>query len=325
MSKIKTYGNFTALKLMLLKYRKVYVVYDSNVREYAEKIASGHPSMEITADEDHKNMDTVLSICRWLLSRDAGRDALVLAVGGGVTTDTAGFAAGIYKRGVRYATVPTTLLSMVDAGIGGKTGVNLDDLKNMLGLIKQPEFTYICPEVLKTLPEREFKSGAAELLKTFLIRNEKGNYSKALTVLSGPLDIEALTPLVKSAAKIKLGIVKKDPTEKGLRRVLNLGHTYAHALEWWQRANSSPNPLTHGEAVAIGIVTAALKSEEKGVAKPGLAEKLRADFSYCGLPTALPCTEAELEEAMKQDKKVDGGKLNMVLIRDVGKVIIKKI
>lgn len=326
MSKIKISGSFTSLKLMLLKYKSVYVVYDSNVREYADKFASGHPSLQITADEVHKTMDAVLGICRWLLSQNAGRDALVIGVGGGVTTDIVGFAASIYKRGVRYANVPTTLLAMVDAGIGGKTGVNMDDLKNMLGVIRQPEFTYICTDVLKTLPEREFKSGAAELLKTFLIKDVKGSYSKALAVLSEPLDESALSPLIQQAAKIKEKIVRKDPDEKkGARRVLNLGHTYGHAIEWWQRSTGAENPYTHGEAVAIGIVFAAHKSEELGIAKPGLADKLRADFAYCGLPVALPCTEAELEEAIRQDKKMESGKLNLVLIGDVGKVVVKKV
>lgn len=325
MAKIKVSGSFTSLKLMLLKYKSVFVVYDENVGEYVKKFSSSHPSLSVKAEETLKTIDTVMEICRWLMAQEAGRDALVLAVGGGVTMDMVGMAAGIYKRGVRYANIPTTLLGMVDAGIGGKTGVNLGGFKNMLGVFRLPEFTYICTRTLQTLSPRELKSGAAELLKTFLIKDEKGNYEKALQILSGPLDTEALTPLIESAAKIKDKIVRKDPQENGVRRVLNFGHTYGHAIEWWQHSTHADNPYTHGEAVAIGMVVAARKSEEQGIAKPGLADKLSADFRYCGLPTDLPCTEAELEPAIKEDKKEEGGKLNFVYIKEIGRVTVKKI
>ena len=175
----------------------VFVVYDRNVERYATQIAGGRPALGITADEDHKTIETVMEICRWLLSQGAGRDAVLYAVGGGVTTDMVGFAAGIYKRGVRYINYPTTLLAMVDAGIGGKTGVNLDGYKNMLGVFKLPLRTVIRPEYLSTLPERELRSGAAEMLKSFIIENEDGNYEKAVKALSGPVDFAALKPLAQ--------------------------------------------------------------------------------------------------------------------------------
>lgn len=324
MSRIKVSGGFTQLKLALMRYKQVFVVYDRNVQQYVEKFASGKPMFAIDATEDAKTFNTVLSICRWLMSQGADRSAMLLAVGGGLTSDVAGFAASIYKRGIQYANIPTTLLAMVDAGIGGKTGVNLDGYKNMLGVIRQPEFTYICPPVLATLPAREFRSGAAEMLKTFIIKDED-NYAKALKVLSEPFNAETMEPLIEAAAKIKGAIVKKDEFETGPRRVLNLGHTYGHAIEWWQRSTSQPDPYTHGEAVAIGIIQAAVKSEALGKAKPGLADKLRADFKYCGLPTELPCSDEELREAIRQDKKAEGGSLNFVFIKDIGKVSVEKI
>lgn len=324
MSKIKVSSGFTQLKLTLLRYGKVFVVYDRNVLQYVEKFASGKPMFAIDATEGQKTIETVMSICRWLMSQGADRSALLLAVGGGVTSDIAGFAASIYKRGIRYVNVPTTLLAMVDAGIGGKTGVNVDGFKNMVGVINQPEFTYICPPVLQTLSAREFRSGAAEMLKTFIIKDED-NYAKALKVLSEPFSPEALEPLIEAAAKIKAGIVKKDEDETGARRMLNLGHTYGHAIEWWQAETSHPNPYTHGEAVAIGIIQAAVKSENLGKSKPGLADKLRSDFKYCGLPTELPCSDAELREAILQDKKAEGDKLHFVFIKDIGKVSVEKI
>ena len=324
MSKIKVSSGFTQLKLTLLRYSKVFVVYDRNVLQYVEKFASGKPMFAIDATEGQKTIETVMSICRWLMSQGADRSALLLAVGGGVTSDIAGFAASIYKRGIRYVNIPTTLLAMVDAGIGGKTGVNVDGFKNMVGVINQPEFTYICPPVLQTLSAREFRSGAAEMLKTFIIKDED-NYAKALKVLSEPFSSEALQPLIEAAAKIKAGIVKKDEEETGVRRMLNLGHTYGHAIEWWQAETSQPNPYTHGEAVAIGIIQAAVKSENLGKAKPGLADKLRSDFKYCGLPTELPCSDEELREAILQDKKAEGDKLHFVFIKDIGKVTVEKI
>ena len=218
----------------------IFVVCDRNVETLARSLAPGRPLLAITADEEHKEMDTVLGICRWLLECRADRDAVVYAVGGGVTTDMAGFAASIYKRGVRYVNYPTTLLCQVDAGIGGKTGVNLDGYKNILGVINFPLETRILPQALETLPERELRSGAAEMLKTFIIK-DGGNYRKAVEALSrDKVDTDELAPLIEAAAQVKREIVAQDPTEKGLRRVLNLGHTFAHAIEWYQHGHTRP-------------------------------------------------------------------------------------
>ncbi len=305
-------------------HNNVYVVYDRNVAEFALGLAEGRPALAITADEEHKTMESVLAICRWLLSEGADRNAIIYAVGGGVTMDMVGFAAGIYKRGVRYVNYPTTLLGQVDAGIGGKTGVNLDSYKNMLGLIRFPSDTRIFPDTLKTLPDRELRSGAAELLKTFIIEDKGGSYRRAVDALSGDRpDFKALGPLVRAAADIKRRIVEKDPYEEGLRRTLNLGHTFAHAIEWYQHTNGIPDPMTHGEAVAAGIIRAARLSESLGVAAPGLAEELCRDFRACRLPTELPCPEEALTQALRKDKKAEGGIIHFVLIKKIGKVIIK--
>lgn len=329
----------------------IFVVCDRNVETLARSLAPGRPLLAITADEEHKDMDTVLGICRWLLECRADRDAVVYAVGGGVTTDMAGFAASIYKRGVRYVNYPTTLLCQVDAGIGGKTGVNLDGYKNILGVINFPLETRILPQALETLPERELRSGAAEMLKTFIIK-DGGNYRKAVEALSRKkIDLDELAPLVEAAADVKREIVAKDPTEKGLRRVLNLGHTFAHAIEWYQHGHTRPaaaaadrrtsgqtgheNPsatapaaagsatYSHGEAVAIGIIQAARISEELGIAAQGLAERLVEDFRACRLPVELPCRAELLEQAIWKDKKAERGIIHFVLIKDIGTVIIK--
>ena len=322
--KIKTSSGFTKLKFLLLPYKKVYMVCDRNVTEYAKKVGGSIPTLAIDASETAKTMEKVLVICRWLLEKGADRNSLVLAVGGGVTTDVVGFAASIYMRGVRYANVPTTLLGQVDAGIGGKTGVNFESYKNMLGVIRQPEFTYIATDTLKTLPPQEFFSGAAELLKTFIIRDAK-RYEQAVRILSTTKSVDELKPLIEAAASIKASIVRRDENEKGLRRVLNLGHTWGHAIEWYQNTHVGVPVRTHGEAVAIGIIQAARKSEEMKLADPGLADKLTADFKAIGLPTELPCPAADLEEAIRKDKKGDDGKINYVLIRRIGDVTVKKL
>lgn len=322
----------------LKKYKQVFVVCDRNVEGFARKVASLRtgtrrggtwPLMAITADEAHKNIDTVMDICRWLCDNGADRDAMVLAIGGGVTTDMAGFASCIYKRGVRYANVPTTLLSMVDAGIGGKTGVNLDGYKNLLGVIRQPEFTAIFPEALETLPEREFRSGLAEMLKTFIIKNPRRAYERTVASLgkTGITETPELPELIHQAAAIKQEIVEKDEFESGLRRKLNLGHTYGHAIEWWQQKGSpAGTQFTHGEAVAIGMVQAARIAERLGIAEePGLADRIRKDLQACGLPTELPCPAAELLPAILKDKKAERGSINFVLPVKIGKVVVKKL
>jgi len=301
---------------------EVFVVCDRNVEQFARKIAGDRPLLSITADEDHKNIESVLSICRWLLEQSAGRSALVYAVGGGITTDMVGFAASIYKRGVKYVNYPTTLLSQVDAGIGGKTGVNLDGYKNMLGVTKFPCDVRIFPEVLETLPERELRAGAAELLKTFII-GSSSDYERAVEVLSkDKTDLRDLSPLIKKAAAIKSEIVEKDPFEEDIRRHLNLGHTYAHAIEWYQHTHGVAAPLNHGEAVAVGIIKAAQISEKLNIAPRGLEQRLRRDFSSCGLPVDFPCNEKDLFPALSKDKKTESGIIHFVVIKKIGKVSI---
>lgn len=308
-----------SIKLSLLRYRHIFMVYDRNVEQYALSLGK-YPSHAIIADEAHKTMETVMEICRWLMAQQADKSALLLAVGGGTTSDIVGFAASIYKRGIRYANVPTTLLAQVDASIGGKTGVNLDGYKNMLGVINQPEFVHVSPKPLETLPEEQMLEGAAEMLKTFIICDKNNNYRHAIGALSTQYDPKLMEPLIKEAVKVKKKIVRKDPFDKGTRRVLNLGHTYAHAIEWCSKGS-----ISHGKAVAMGIIKAAELSEAKGIARPGLADRLREDFRYCGLPTVMPYTDEQLSEAIKQDKKARDGKLNFVYIERIGKVSVKKI
>ena len=309
---IKELKHIADISSLLAGEKEVFVVCDRNVEWVAWEAGSFVGAVSIDTSESLKTMGTVMEICKWLLDNNATRNALLLAVGGGITTDLAGFAAAIYKRGIRYANVPTTLLAQVDAAIGGKTGVNFLEYKNMLGAFRMPEFTAICPETLKTLPKRQYKAGLAEMLKTFIIADAAA-YNQALSGVTGEL--------IMKAASIKESIVERDPLEKGERAVLNLGHTFAHAIE--HRALEAGDDILHGEAVAIGIIMAAEMAEREGIAEKGLATRLRADFRTVGLPTECPYDG--LETAMIKDKKAAGAdKVKFVLPVKIGEVVVKE-
>ena len=292
--------------------KEIFVVCDRNVETLAAGIAEGRPMLPITADEDHKTMDSVVRICRWLMEQGADRNAVVYAVGGGVTTDLVGFAASIYKRGVRYVNYPTTLLCQVDAGIGGKTGVNLDGYKNMIGVTRFPAATRILPEALKTLPARELRSGAAELLKTFIIE-DNGNYDRAVKVLSAPVtDFDALHKLVLEAAEVKYRIVEQDPFEEGPRRKLNLGHTLAHAIE------KCSNRMIHGEAVAVGTALIASAAVRLGVLKEEDRQRIVSVLTRLGFDLTPPVELKRLLKEVGKDKKSEDGLLRIVLPVGIG-------
>lgn len=304
---LKELTHIADVKIHLSSEPEVYVVYDRNVAWVVKDFP--WKALPIETSESRKTLDTVEGICRWLVEQNASRSALILAVGGGITTDMAGFAASIYKRGIRYANLPTTLLAQVDAAIGGKTGVNLDGYKNMLGAFRMPEVTFISADVLRTLPQRELRSGLAELLKTFLLADAEA-YETAL--LHG-----VTQELILKAARIKEEIVGRDPFEKGERAKLNLGHTFGHAIE-----HASAGSIPHGEAVAMGIILAARLGESLGVSAIGLSRRLKADFEAAGLPTDCPYPLETLKDAMAKDKKaLGGGKVKFVVPVAPGEVV----
>lgn len=351
-NRILVQDGIVGLEACLEPYEHVYVVMDSNVAmkcsaayEVSQMLnRRGVPGMLVEASEDAKCMETVMEICSWLLESGADRDALVLAIGGGITTDMVGFAASIYKRGVHFAYVPTTLLAQVDAAIGGKTGVNMDGYKNMLGVIRQPEFTYVCPQVLESLPMEDFQAGAAEMIKTFIIE-DNGNYAAAVTLLkeltadfielcagatlsdgeerwpealAGRLS--DLTPLIAAAARVKAGVVSRDQFESGERMKLNLGHTFGHAIE--ALAHKKHNDIDHGHAVALGMVYAAQLAEKLEMAEPGFAASIEHDLDASLLLIINPYSIHDMAEAMRKDKKAESGKVHFVLPRAVGDVVM---
>lgn len=358
-SRVVTSVGIKDMNQCLEPYRNVFAVVDRNV---ADKCPAVSQLMEIlkgrnakitfvAPSEESKTLETVMEICAWLLENNADRDALVLAVGGGITSDMAGFAASIYKRGVRFAYVPTTLLAQVDAAIGGKTGVNFDKYKNILGVIRQPEFTFICPKVLATLPKRDFCSGAAEMLKTFVIE-DNGNYRKAADLLfdmSSEFNLEVLMfgkdeaktwtaivdkhtkelgSLVAAAARVKAGVVSRDQFERGERKKLNLGHTFAHAIETLAQRDGGERfngeGVTHGEAVAMGMVLASRLADRyfrNDRNEPTALEgQMSNDLWDSNVPCYCPYSIEEMADVMKKDKKAEGGKVYFVLPKAVGDV-----
>jgi 3-dehydroquinate synthase len=287
------------------------LIADACFRESGRLDALGCPILWVTASEQEKTLATVERLITQLLERQADRDTFLIGVGGGITTDITGFTAAIYKRGLRFGLVPTTLLAQVDAAIGGKNGVNFDRYKNMVGTFRQAEFVYIDTDFLQTLTPRELRCGAAEMLKTFLLADARA-YEEAVRVFQGPQPVQVPERLVRRAAEIKYSLVEQDPEDHGVRQLLNLGHTFGHAIE------KCSTQYEHGEAVAIGIVMAARMACEKGLMRPEEAQRIRADFVSVGLPVEPPVPEEQLRAAILQDKKRSGSTLKFVLPETIG-------
>lgn len=273
----------------------------------------------IHADEQHKTVDEAVRIVHELLAINAGKELFLIGIGGGITTDICGFVASIFKRGVDFAFIPTTLLAMVDASVGGKNGVNCAHFKNMLGVIRQPQWIYVNPFFLKTLPDRQFRCGIAEMLKMFIIAED--NYRNAVSLFTDKSLAEIMDDeetkhrfilLIQSAIQIKCRFVMEDEFDTGNRRLLNLGHTFAHALE------HCTSELFHGEAVAIGMILSAKLAQSPCVSV------LKEDFIKCGLPIGIPShlDKKKFLDAIWQDKKNEGETITCVLLHDIKNVSV---
>jgi 3-dehydroquinate synthase len=271
--------------------------------------------------EQHKTLATVAGLYDQFLAGELDRSDTVLSLGGGVTGDVAGLAAATFMRGLRFVQVPTTLLAMVDASVGGKTGVDLPQGKNLVGAFKQPALVLVDPALLATLPAGEFRSGMAEVIKHGVIGDselfdeleDRGSAS-----FDRPLQLGIRDSQIVKALRVKIAVVERDPFETGRRAVLNLGHTVGHALE-----KLSGFELRHGEAVSIGMVAAARIAAELGRADPSLADRIAAALAAWGLPVRCPPFDArDIWAAMAHDKKRQGRGLRWVLPRAVGQVEI---
>lgn len=275
--------------------------------------------IEIKDGESHKNFAAVESLMRDFAKHGADRGSIVIALGGGVVGDVAGFAASIYMRGIPVVQIPTTLLAQVDASVGGKTGVNLAAGKNMVGTFHQPRLVLIDPQVLSTLPAREYRAGLFEVIKCGIIRDAKifgfmeDHKEQVLN-----RDPKALIRMITSAVKVKADIVAKDEREGGLRRILNFGHTIGHALE----ADSIYKRFLHGEAVGWGMVAAAEIGVLTGVTPQKTAQQISALIQTYGPLPQVKSAAQDIVRLIQSDKKTRNGVPHFVLVTKIGRTLI---
>ena len=308
----------------------ICIVTDSNVAELYLKAVTkelelfGVPisSHVIPAGEEYKNLDTVSKIYDTLSSKGFGRDDMIVALGGGVTGDIAGFTAATYMRGMKYLVqIPTTLLAQVDSSVGGKTGVDLPSGKNLVGAFRQPDLVLIDPEVLESLPEEIFRGGMAEVIKYGCIWDKEILDMVEMAGANGALQKEQLEALIARCVAIKIHVVEEDEREESLRRILNFGHTIGHGLE--KLANFTD--LSHGEAVSMGMIAALQMGESAGITKNSSFERLKTLLQGNGLPTELPYPIDEVYQVMLTDKKKEGNSIHFIFIKDFGETEVRKI
>jgi len=318
---------YSALNKVLKEknYSKIFILVDENThRDCLPLFLSSVETMadieiiEMESGETHKTIDTCVQIWHALSELDADRKSLLINLGGGVVTDLGGFVASTFKRGMDFINVPTSLLAMVDASIGGKTGVDLGMLKNQIGVINQPEMVLVMVNFLKTLDKRQVSSGFAEMLKHGLITDES-----YWSELKGVTVIEALDPFIYKSIQIKNNIVLQDPKEHNLRKVLNFGHTLGHAIESYFLEKDENNALLHGEAIAIGMILEAYLSFKLcGMGKHQLEDIKNTILErYKKVSFKKQDIEAILQ-LLKFDKKNSHGQINFVLLKYIGGAII---
>lgn len=318
---------YEALNFHLEKanYSKVFILVDENTHEHClpNFMAAIHGDynfeiIEIESGEIHKTIETCSQLWQVLSELDGDRKSLMINLGGGVITDMGGFVASTFKRGINFINVPTTLLSMVDASVGGKTGVDLGSLKNQIGVINQPEMVLVVSSFLRTLEERQLHSGYAEMLKHGLIKDR--NYWEKLKKING---FEALDIPIHHSVVIKNDVVTIDPTEQGLRKILNFGHTLGHAIESYFLESKDHDTLLHGEAIAAGMILEAYLSHKL----TGLSSEDLNDIksTFTGRYPKVSFTDADIPkivEFLKFDKKNSHGNINYVLLKTIGECVI---
>ena len=316
--------------------KDIFVITDPAVNDlYGDAIRKGFTlnlkTIEVPRGENNKNLKEAARLYDRLARLGAHRDSLIIALGGGVIGDLAGFVAATYMRGINYVQVPTTLLAQVDAAIGGKTGVNHPKGKNLIGSFYQPRLVFTDVKTLSTLPARELRTGLAEVVKYGIIKDE--DFFKFLETNAHHLTTKAFEAedtkraalklwqtIVAESAKIKAQVVEKDEKEAGLRMILNFGHTVGHAIESLTKYKA----YNHGEAVSIGMVAATMIARELKLIEPELVDRIRNLLEKLGLPTEITgLAVARFVNALKIDKKVRAGRIQFVLPEKLGKTVIK--
>lgn len=309
--------------------RKICIVADSTVaglyadavRKVLEECCRQVSLYVFPAGEEHKTLDTVRGLYEYLIREKYDRKDMLAALGGGVTGDLTGFAAATYLRGIDFIQIPTTLLSQVDSSIGGKTGVDFDAYKNMVGAFHMPKLVYMNLSVLKSLPERQFSSGMAEIIKHGLIQDR--TYFDWLAGHCGPVmegDYESLLHMIHASCRIKKQVVEEDPTEQGIRAWLNFGHTVGHAIE-----KLKDFTLQHGECVAVGCAAAAWISRQRDLITEDEQRRTEELLKGYGLPVRVSGMKPEeILAATKRDKKMEAGTIRFVLLRRIGEAFVAK-
>lgn len=292
---------------------------DEEVYRHHQPRFEGWRTIIIKSGEIHKQFSVIQEIIEQLIHFEADRHTWLIGIGGGVVTDIAGFAAGVYMRGIRCAFVPTTLLAMVDASLGGKNGVDMGLYKNLAGLIRQPQFLLYDYTLLETLPEAEWENGFAEIIKHACIRDaalfaelEQNNLNHYRN------SIPELARLIEKNVRIKMEIVAADETEKGDRKLLNFGHTYGHAIE-------NLYHFPHGHAISIGMVTAARISEEISQLSSDAFNRISSILRSYGLPTQFTADQDEVFDLLKMDKKRNANQIDFILLKAIGEAHIQPV
>lgn len=299
--------------------KKLVIITDENVYHYYGDSFPDALLIRIKPGELSKTIPVVSEIYGQLIAGEIDRNSFILGVGGGIVCDLAGYVASTFLRGLSFGFVSTTLLSQVDASIGGKNGVNYEGYKNMVGVIRQPEFVICDPEMLSTLPREEYYMGFAEVIKCGAILNAdlfkllEKNFKKALDGEEATME-----EIISSCVEAKCGIVEADERESGERKKLNFGHTFAHAFE-------KNTGMPHGEAVGIGMVLAAGLSEKLGLISRQDVDRLRHLIEKFHLPVIYQHGFEDVFEVMKRDKKRDGDSIGLILLERIGEAVIRNI
>lgn len=302
-----------------LPTKQVVVITDTVVNGLYGKYFADYPIIEIGLGEKSKNLETVSAVIARMLELKIDRKGFVLAVGGGIVTDVAGFVASIYQRGIDFGFVSGTLLSQVDASVGGKNGVNYEGFKNMVGTFNQPKFVICDPQMLATLKPEQLNCGFAEIVKHTIIADKpmfeylERNAQRALA-----LDFDVIETLVDNSVNIKAGVVNRDEKEQGERRKLNLGHTYGHAVE-------KVLGVSHGNAVSLGLVVSARLSVKRGLLSQSDADRIVNLLKSLNLPTVINGDRQAIYNALEMDKKREGSQINFVLMNGIGDAVVEKI
>lgn len=309
-------GRFSDIEKITQRKNSIFIT-DENIFQIHKQLFTEKKVIVIAAGEKSKTQSTINEIVNQLLELESDRNSMLVGIGGGVITDITGFVASIYMRGVSFAFVPTSLLAMVDASIGGKNGIDVGVYKNMLGTIRQPSFIFFDPEFLKTLPESEWINGFAEIIKHAAIKDaEMFRQLEKNDLAYYQENKESLSELIRRNALLKSSVVQNDEFEKGERKLLNFGHTLGHAIE-------NLYSIPHGKAISVGMAFAARLSNTAG--RFNQEAELAALLQQYGLPVSFDYHKEKVIDVLRRDKKRSKDSLHYILLSRIGEAFIKEL